>query len=417
MRLLSRLTAVLAVTTASLVLSVTVALAAPASWESVDVTVHADEGSPIMLVSGTLPEGTKLPAEVELSVPAGAKFLWAGEILGGDPSGDPSVEYVTSTKDGSDVYRFQLKQSLTGQVEVSAPQVIASGPTGYASNLEWTAGSDVKELRLNYRLPQTAKILSAAEGAEMTPGPTGYTYYSKTIKDVKAGQTETLAFTYGAAAPSPGTTAGTGAAGQSDTLVLVLVLGAALAFFAFLAVRVSRKMQAKSADAVSEAVASGADIDSGMDDDVASTPDPSIETDEPAIAPKRANKPAIILGLVLGAVGIVAVVAMTTGGKATVTGDTVMLSVAQVDACTTSRIQLTTPEGGDLKRDADKILALLKSASGVGNATINLKNSTMIVNYCESSMNETALLAALTPSGYVNASSPITTGPAGSITE
>jgi len=403
MRIASRVAVAIVATAISIIASSTLALAAPTSWEAVDVTVHAEQGNATMLVSGTLPEGTKLPAEVELPVPAGSQFQWAGEILGGPVDQDPSVQYTTTTRDGSDIYSFRLTESLIGQLEVIPAGLVISTADGYQSNLTWTANSDVKELRLNYRLPQTAKVVTPAAGASMSPGPTGYNYYSKTIQDVKAGQTESLAFGYSPVTAAPATSAGT--TGASDTVALVLVLGAALAFFAFFAMKVSRKMQAKSGATSTPMAAARASEHQGAGDVPAEDGTaPAVDRESEAPPVRAGRKPAVILGLVVGVLGAVVLVALSNGGKAAVSGDTVMLTVAQVDACSQSNIPLSTPPGGDLARDANDILGLLKSVSGVGNATIYLSQSMIEVNYCESSTDEARIRASLAPSGYVAAS-------------
>jgi len=80
------------------------ALAAPAPWQRVDVILHAEESGGVMLVSGELPPGTKLPAEAELSVPAGSTLLWTGEILGGATSEDPSLTCTTGVGEWGEVF-------------------------------------------------------------------------------------------------------------------------------------------------------------------------------------------------------------------------------------------------------------------------------------------------------------------------
>jgi len=45
------------------------ALAKPVSWSSVDVVLHADPQSPLLIVSGTVPDGTQFPVEGVLAVP------------------------------------------------------------------------------------------------------------------------------------------------------------------------------------------------------------------------------------------------------------------------------------------------------------------------------------------------------------
>ncbi len=406
--------AVLALGT-SLFSQVLPAQAAPTPFEAVNVTVHSDDGTPIVLISGKLPQGTALPAQVELPVPAGSQHQWAGEILGGTPDKDPTVQYETRDENGMTVYAFTLTKARTGQVEVVVPGLTTPTADGYATRLSWTPLTDLKELSLNWRLPQTARIVTAASGATMTPGPQGFGYYTRNVQNAKAGQAESLFFAYSAPAAAPAAVPSAPASGGgAGSIIPILLVAAGVVFFVFFGRRISQTMKAKNGSAEPVAAASAQSRQAAEGSGRASNkPGGSSRASAPAAEPapaKTRQKSGLILGLVVGAVAVVAIFALANTGKATVSGDEVSLTIAQVDACASSSIALATPSGGDLKRDANDILSRLKTVTGVGNATIYLSESRIEVNYCESSTNEATIRTALTPSGYVAPSAETTAG-------
>lgn len=240
MRFLYR-SALAALTIVTVLVSASSALAAPAKWQSVDVTLHDEQPSPILLVSGTLPTSVKLPAQVELAVPSGGQFQWAGEILGGPVSQDPEVQYKISSKNGMDVYSFTLKQARTAQIEIVVPGAVQSNATGKAAAIKWIADQDVPLVNISTRVPQGSQVTGPAEGAQTIPGPTGFSYYQKTVKDVSAGDEVSLSFGYTPPTTSAGgagvATGGTGGV----ALPLLIAIFAALLFFAGLAI--SKKMR------------------------------------------------------------------------------------------------------------------------------------------------------------------------------
>ena len=215
------------------------AIAEPTSWERVDVTLHSEQSGGVMLVSGQLPESTKLPAEAELSVPAGSSLQWVGQILGGDPTADPELTYAKSTVDGSDVYRFTLTKARIAQIEIVTSDAAGFDGTKYTPAVKWTATQAVPEVRLSARIPQSAQIVQAAPGAALQPGSTGYGFYTKSVKNVKPGDQLDMTFSYQVAA-TPTSGASTTSSGSTAQIIVILVAIAAGAFFV-MAVR--RKMK------------------------------------------------------------------------------------------------------------------------------------------------------------------------------
>ena len=145
MRPFSRLVFVLALTALSL--APTLALAKdPPVWSEVNVAVHSEESGGLMIVSGELPETTKLPAEVKLSAPPAHR-----SVGGRNPRwrrlGRPTVKYEVATEGDSDVYSFTLAQSRIGQIEVLAPSVATQTATGGTRRLQLDRAGGGQEAR------------------------------------------------------------------------------------------------------------------------------------------------------------------------------------------------------------------------------------------------------------------------------
>lgn len=404
MKLVSRWAAL-----AALALSLTLpstALAAPATFSSVEVAVHPEQTGAVMIVSGTLAEDVALPAEVELAAPAGARLQWAGEILGGAPDADPNVDYKVTTRDGVDVYSFTMKSSRTAQLEVLPSDLVTQTPAGMLADVTWTPATDLPRVAVNYLLPQTAQVLTPAEGAEMSAGPEGYSYYVRTVENAKAGEPISLKFGYAlgaAAAPTASVPKS-----NSDSIVLVVILGAVLLAFAGLAVGVTRKAKAKAAASETptgkQRTARMPKLETLAEADEDET-DVVDEVELTGTSARPRTQVYLLVG-VLVVIGLVAGIALGSGGKAAVVGDVATLQIASVDTCTTSNIALVTPEGADLAKDANDILGRLKSVTGVGNASLYIKESRLEVAYCDSNTSEELIRAALEPTGYLANSAP-----------
>ena len=407
------------------------ATAAPVPLEHVDITIHTEQGTNIMLVAGKLPEGTPLPAQVELPVPAG-EVQWAGEILGGDPQQDPEVQYTVRKGETGDVYSFTLTKSLIGQVEIASPSVIAFDGTAYRSELSWTPTTDVASLSMSVRMAPGSKVSETAAGATVVAEPEGYSYYHREVAGVKAGQTESLKFAYTPGAVTPAS--GSGTSGSNSMLPVLLGFAVVLGI-AFLLVRNARAGASRAAEAADDdeaaeeapAASVAVEMSDAFDTTEAAAPKktaskspkaaPKSSTGRqkaaaaaakqaPAPATKRPDQRVVILAVVAGLIGAFVLISMLTSRGASQTGDKISLTVAQVDTCTTSNFQLTTPPGKDLAEDAEEILATLRYVSGVGNGNVTVSTGNLEVNYCDSSTSEELIRQAVAKTGYLAAAAP-----------
>ena len=226
-----------------------VASAAPVTWAGVDVTLHQDADGPVMLVAGTLPETSTLPADVELSVPASSTLLWVGQILGGDTSLDPELQFTKTTANGIDVYRVTLTKSHTAQIEVRGPAVASADGVTFDVALAWISAQAVPSVRLTAVLPAGVNIVKAADGATLQPGEgidVANSYYYKMFDAVQAGAKLDLTFSYSASAAAAA--GGTSSSGSSNTLMIFLAILLIVAAVVVAAVAIRMRMSARASD-------------------------------------------------------------------------------------------------------------------------------------------------------------------------
>ncbi len=133
------------------------------------------------------------------------RFSGSVRYLAAIPSADPELTYTKSTVDGSDVYRFTLTKSRIAQIEIVTSDAAGFDGKNYTPAVKWTATQAVPEVRLSARIPQSAQIVQAAPGAALQPGDSGYSFYTKSVKDVKPGDQLDMTFSYQVgAAPASG---------------------------------------------------------------------------------------------------------------------------------------------------------------------------------------------------------------------
>ncbi len=391
------------------------AMAKPAEWQRVDVTLHSEQSGGVMLVSGELPESVKLPAEAELSVPAGSSLQWVGEILGGDPSADPELTYTKSTVNGSDVYRFTLTKSRIAQLEIVTSEAAGFDGTNYTSGVKWSATQAVPEVRLSARIPQGAQIVQPSPDAALQPGDSGYSFYTKSVKDVKPGDQLDMTFSYKVAATPASTTAAT-SSGSTAQIVIILIAVAAGGFFV-MAVR--RKMAPASGDAVVPAKTSAASIKSNTAKSAKnngkntrsknSTTSAPIEVEDangPSTRLTGAAKRNILTGAIVGSIIVVALVVGNQTNKPLIEGDSISQTFSQGQPCSTATIALAVPAGEDPAKTAETLFTALRAVDGMNTATYNFKTSTLEAGFCESSATEESVRQGLAPTGLVDASAP-----------
>ena len=396
-------------------LTASTALAAPTAWEAVHVTLHPEQTGGVLMVSGDLPSTSALPAEVELAVPSGLQSQWIGEILGGDPSADPAVQYTRTTAGASDVYRFTLTKSRTAQIEVRTATVQRVDGTTLSPSLVWTSTQAVPEVRMSVRIPQGSRVVTESAGATLQAGESGYQYYTKLVSAVKPGDRLELTFSYTAptvAVPAAGGTAGASApAGTGPEPALLVVVAGALVILTWVAITVVRRGSNPSS-AMSKDKGSA---DDGRSPQMAgeSTRSRRAEQESTDVAgdPEGPARPGmsgrtkriVATVAIIAVLGAVAVVVGQETTKPQLSGDTISQTFAAGDPCATADIALTVSDDAEPGSTAEALFTALRPVTGMNTATYDRRTSVLRVGFCESTTSEATVRAALLPTGLLAA--------------
>lgn len=161
------------------------------SWAIVDVSLYDLEAgkTPTLVITGLLDEDIVLPAQVAIGVPAGASLVWAGEILGGDPSMDPPISIELVEENGYQLAVFQIERSRRVQLELSVPPGwVSDSETGRSVELAWTSPGPVDRARVGVSLPRDAHMEQASPEPAFQVRPSDV-FYSVETSPVAAGQT------------------------------------------------------------------------------------------------------------------------------------------------------------------------------------------------------------------------------------
>jgi hypothetical protein len=259
--------------------------------------------------------------------------------------------------DGADVYTFTLTTARIGQIEAVVPPASQEG-TASSASIAWVSSQDIPEVRVSGRIPPGSTISQPVDGAGLTSGSDGYSYYSKTFTDVSAGDRLDLTFAYTAPAAAPSSAIPAGASAPSSNnsgavaaIVLIVVVG--VAFFA-VAVR------------------------------------------------RRRLSPATIMLFVVAVVLSGGIFAVTQSSKPPVVDGLLTRTFGGVGACTTASLPLTPAPGVDLAADGGKLIDSLAGVESVGQVTLDVTAPLITVEYCDSSTDEQTIKAALASTGLVS---------------
>lgn len=251
---------------------------------------------------------------------------------------------------------------------------------------------------------QGAKIAQASPGASLLPGDGGYSYYSKTVEDVKAGTPVDLAFTY--TLPSVGQT-GTAAAGAGSSdvvplLFLSVLFGGGLIAMVF---GVRRKLAAKAAVREAAEAKTQPKAKSGRATKTVATDAEAHDSAERAAGSDPARV-ARTRKVVTGVIVVALVVAIVAIGRQATSSDFIdgklTRSFGGVSPCTSVSIPLTPNAGVDLEASAGKLMDSLNGLESIGEVTIWLNPAKIDVAYCESTLTEQVVRDALATAGVAS---------------
>jgi hypothetical protein len=222
------------------------------------VGASSQTGEDVVIISGTLPGSVKLPARIVIPVPKGLTPGWVGEIVGSDPSKDPTAVYSTVPGPKYDTMTITLKQARVGQAEFTIPQAATGSVTSYSA--EVPVLGPVGSATIEFRLPSGSVVITSSPGLTLGQSSGGVDFYSLTKKSPRRGSTVKAALTVDASTAPPssgasgaGSVSGTpvgGPLGNVAPIIVMLVAALAgfLGVFAYFRVRDGRVPEYASED-------------------------------------------------------------------------------------------------------------------------------------------------------------------------
>ena len=147
--------------------------------------IGADASTDTLIVDGVLPAGTALPARLELPVPLASTPAWVGEIVGSDPSRDPTAVYTTRSAQGYDIITLTLTQSREGQVEISVP-VLAQG-SSIPRSVSFRILGAVQSASVGFAVPAGSVVTSLSAGLVKVATAAGSDRYALTKTSPRVG--------------------------------------------------------------------------------------------------------------------------------------------------------------------------------------------------------------------------------------
>jgi len=218
-----RLRLVLALVVVCGVFFVPSAAFARVSEYQIQYTVRGPSGVGQLIVNVVLSPETTLPATVEVPLPAGAKVVWSGEIVGPDPTADPFREAVVSSVEGGLVATFTMEQVRIAQVEADLPAPTVDG-NEVSSVLNWVNTGEEAPCSFAVVLEAGASSvqISPAAVGEPVSNDVGETLHTLAPVRLTAGQAFPVDVSY--------RTGGDGGGGGTSTVLIIgaIVLGIAL---------------------------------------------------------------------------------------------------------------------------------------------------------------------------------------------
>ena len=225
-----------------------IAAAAPVTdWSMLSVGYLGNGTSPVLIVAGELPAGTKLPAQIEVAVPQGSTIAWFGELSGSEGNVDDvaSKYSLTRTENGYDIYTATLTKYLKFQIEAENGTFFTADADGHmAASLKYVPICNATMALIGAEIP-TGFAPSTAGPTALGTGISGGTVYGTTSNNVKAGDVMSLDIAYAASAATPATgSAGSTSSSPIKTILIVLAVAVTVVVVVLVGVLMARRMGA-----------------------------------------------------------------------------------------------------------------------------------------------------------------------------
>jgi hypothetical protein len=210
--------------------------------DSLDIEIWPDYDKPsvLVLLTGTLPEDTRLPASVTLPLPKGAQLNAVARIDRAD--GNMKDDIFTST-DPPDRLTF-ITPDLGFRVEYYLPYSVAQNRRSF--DYTWSSAISVNNFQIRVQRPSSASILNTIPATQdVIRSADGFDYHTFPRQAVAAGQSFSLQVNYimtapqlsAASLPFPNTSKqlpaspDTSTKGSGINWALVVIIGGGLLIF------------------------------------------------------------------------------------------------------------------------------------------------------------------------------------------
>jgi hypothetical protein len=174
------------------------ASAAPVLKSLVSIAASRADGQGSLIIAGELPDSAVLPAEVVIPIPKGANIAWVGEIVGSDPSRDPTATYSIARGKAYDIMTITVRKARIGQAELLVPLNASGGALLHSQSLPILGPVGVATLSFN--VPSGTKIASASPSLVRAASAAG-DRYSLTRKSPRRGTTLAASISVQSGAP------------------------------------------------------------------------------------------------------------------------------------------------------------------------------------------------------------------------
>jgi hypothetical protein len=190
--------------------------------DQVQLAPESVPGQTVVIVAVVLKQGTKLPAMVQLPVPAGAEATWAGEIIGTDVASDVQRPYRITQGTGGQILEMTVEETVVAQAEFLVSNLSQSG-ADTSLELNWVQSAPADEAQFSVVLP------AGVGDVKITPKPVGQpqfngaqqALYTLPSAKLKPGESTKIAIAYTKGADVPDT----GGSNSSRTTIISILLG------------------------------------------------------------------------------------------------------------------------------------------------------------------------------------------------
>lgn len=208
------------------VLSLLLVVASPAAAHGrvieyqLQFSPSGDPTAALAIVNVVLDPDDPLPQKVSVPVPKGAALLWAGEILGGDASGDIAHEAALAKAGDVDVCTLTLEKSYVGQVEVALDPPKVSGDE-LSAGMEWENSGEEALVRASVVIEPGASDVrvSPPQSGAVQQNEAGETLYPLEPRRVGKGESYVIEVQWKRGAASSADGGGQGSPGTLRYLI------------------------------------------------------------------------------------------------------------------------------------------------------------------------------------------------------